>query len=82
MTSHVRARMHYKCCASINSRPLEYVAEFGVLRALRIELTPGVGLCGTQPVVGPALRALSCGGGVYLYTCLETRAGCRCMYVL
>ena len=37
---------------------VECVAECGVLRALRIELALGAGLCGTQPVVGP-LRALS-----------------------
>ena len=45
---------------------VEYVAECGVLRALRIELTPGAGLCGTQPVEGP-LRALSCGAGLKIY---------------
>ena len=44
-------------------RPAE-TRECGVLRALRIELTPGVGLCGTQPVVGP-LRALSRGLKIY-----------------
>ena len=38
-----------------------------MLRALRIELTPGAGLCGTQPVEGP-LRALSCGAGLKIYT--------------
>ena len=30
------------------SQVVECVAEGGVLRALRIELTPWVGLCGTQ----------------------------------
>ena len=40
------------------SQVVEYVAVCGMLRALWVELTLGVGLCGTQPVGGP-LRALS-----------------------
>ena len=44
---------------------VEYVAECGVLRALRIELTPWV-LAGTQ-LVGRPLRALSWGAGLKIY---------------
>ena len=44
---------------------VEYVAECGVLRALRIELTPWV-LAGTQ-LVGRPLRALSWGAELKIY---------------
>ena len=50
-------------CACVCSQVVEYVAVCGMLRALWVKLTLGVGLCGTQPVVGP-LRALSCGAGL------------------
>ena len=54
------------CAYVVCPQVVECVAECGVLRALRIELTLGVGLCGAQPVVGP-LRALSCGAGLKIY---------------